>query len=81
MFNFVCELSQPMGKTEFSSTATNSTNSVSKVRKSLSKMGSTLKELTTNEMGGKNENYRVASPESTLIHFKKCKMTLFGEAL
>ena len=33
MFNVVCELSQPMGKTEFSSTAKTRTNFVSKVRK------------------------------------------------
>ena len=30
---FTCELSQPMGKTEFSSTAKNRSNSVSYVRK------------------------------------------------
>ena len=29
IFNVACELSQPMGKTEFSSTAKNRTNSVS----------------------------------------------------
>ena len=32
-FNVACELSQPMGKTEFSSTAKKRTNSVSLVRK------------------------------------------------
>ena len=35
-FNVVCGLSQPMGYTEYSSTAINRTNSVSKVRKSVS---------------------------------------------
>ena len=29
MFNIACELSQPMGKTKFSSTAKNRTNSIS----------------------------------------------------
>ena len=33
MFNVACELSQPMGKTEYSSTSENRTNSVSQVRK------------------------------------------------
>ena len=33
MFNVTCELSQPMGKTEFSSTDKSRTNSVSSVRK------------------------------------------------
>ena len=33
MFNIGCELSQPIGKTEFSSTAKNRTDSVSLVRK------------------------------------------------
>ena len=27
-----------------------------------------LQELTPSEMGGKNENYRVVSPKSVLIH-------------
>ena len=33
MFNVVCELSQPMGKIEFSSTVKNRTDSVSQVGK------------------------------------------------
>ena len=33
MFNVACELSLPMGKKQFSSTAKNRTNSVSLVRK------------------------------------------------
>ena len=36
MFEVACELSQPMAKTEFSSTAENRTNSVSLVRNILS---------------------------------------------
>ena len=44
-FNVACELSQPMGKTEFSRIAKNRTNSFSLGKKKCFKMGSTLEIL------------------------------------
>ena len=54
-FSVACELSQPTGKTEFSSTAKNITNSTSKVRNDF------LSRLATRRYA-KIENIRVACP-------------------
>ena len=50
MFNFACELSQPMDKTEFSSTAKNKSNCLIG-KKTNSQMVSILEKVTENNGG------------------------------